>query len=169
LTLNISNSDILQFVWFSNVVLLFFLNLLWMSHAMPKKLVIWWKSHVFILAYIVNIILDWLINKGIITCCFSYWPSYRPSVCCICLRLRLRPIQQTSDLWLGQYAPKANTADRGPMTRPIWKTSRNNTIIFTFQTGSLHMTLMMSCWLCSKVVNNISRNFFSLQSYVYSP
>jgi hypothetical protein len=44
-----------------------------MSHAMPKKLVIWWKSHVFILAYIVNIILDWLINKGIITWCFSYW------------------------------------------------------------------------------------------------
>jgi hypothetical protein len=40
------------------------------------------------------------------------------------------------------------------------------TFIFTFQTGSLHMT---SCWLCSKVVNNISRNFFSLQSYVYSP
>jgi hypothetical protein len=83
LTLNISNSDILQFVWFSNVVLLFFLNLLWMSHAMPKKLVIWWKSHVFILVYIINIILDWLINKCIITWCFSYWPSYRSSVCCI--------------------------------------------------------------------------------------
>jgi hypothetical protein len=28
-------------------------------------------------------ILDWLINKGIITWCFSYWPSYRSSVCCI--------------------------------------------------------------------------------------
>jgi hypothetical protein len=26
---------------------------------------------------------------------------------------------------------------------------------------------MTSCWLCSKVVNNISRIFFSLQSYVY--
>ena len=48
-------------------------------------------------------ILDWLINKGIITWCFSYWPSYRSSVCCIGVRLRLRPIQQASDLWLGQY------------------------------------------------------------------
>ena len=38
-----------------------------------------------------------------------------------------------------------------------------------FQTGSLHMTSMTSCWLCTKVVNDISRNFFSLQSYVYSP
>jgi hypothetical protein len=28
---------------------------------------------------------------------------------------------------------------------------------------------MTSCWLCAKVVNDISRNFFSLQSYVYSP
>ena len=25
-------------------------------------------------------ILNGLINKGIITCCFSYWPSYRSSV-----------------------------------------------------------------------------------------
>jgi hypothetical protein len=48
-------------------------------------------------------ILDWLINKGIITWCFSYWPSYRSSVCCIGLQLRLRPIQQASDLLLGQY------------------------------------------------------------------
>jgi hypothetical protein len=48
-------------------------------------------------------IVDWLINKGIITWCFSYWPSYRSSVCCIGVRLRLRPIQQTSDLLLGQY------------------------------------------------------------------
>jgi hypothetical protein len=48
-------------------------------------------------------ILDWLINKGIITWCFSYWPSYRSSVCCIGVRLRLRPIQQASDLWPGQY------------------------------------------------------------------
>ena len=48
-------------------------------------------------------ILDWLINKGIITWCFSYWPSYRSSVCCIGIRLRLRPIQQALDLWLGQY------------------------------------------------------------------
>jgi len=30
------------------------------------------------------------------------------------------------------------------------------------------MTSMTSCWLCAKVVNDISRNFFSLQSYVYS-
>jgi hypothetical protein len=65
---------------------------------MPKKLFIWWKSHVFILTYIVNMILDWLIDKGIITWCFSYWPSYRSSVCCIGVRLRLRPTQQTSDL-----------------------------------------------------------------------
>jgi hypothetical protein len=36
-------------------------------------------------------ILDWLINKGIITWCFSYWPSYWSSVCCIGVRLRLRP------------------------------------------------------------------------------
>jgi hypothetical protein len=42
--------------------------------------------------------LDWLINKGIITWCFSYWPRYRSSVCCIGVRLRLRPIQQVSDL-----------------------------------------------------------------------
>ena len=48
-------------------------------------------------------ILDWLINKGIITWCFSYWSSYRSSVCCISVRLRLRPIQQASDLLLGQY------------------------------------------------------------------
>ena len=48
-------------------------------------------------------ILDWLINKGIITWCFSYWPSYRSSVCCIGVRLRLRSTQQASDLWLGQY------------------------------------------------------------------
>jgi hypothetical protein len=52
-------------------------------------------------------ILDWLINKGTITWCFSYWPSYRSSVCCIGVRLRLRPI-----------------------IKPIWKTSRNNTILF---------------------------------------
>ena len=31
------------------------------------------------------------------------------------------------------------------------------------------MTSMTSCWLCSNVVNNISRNFFSFQSNVYSP
>ena len=43
-------------------------------------------------------ILDWLINKGIITWCFSYWRSYRSSVCCIGVRLCLRPIQQASDL-----------------------------------------------------------------------
>jgi hypothetical protein len=48
-------------------------------------------------------ILNWLINKGIITWCFSHWPSYRSSVWCIGLRLRLGPIQQVSDLYLGQY------------------------------------------------------------------
>ena len=52
-------------------------------------------------------ILDWLINKGIITWCFSYWPSYR-SVWktsrnnIVLLRdvywLRLMPIQKASDL-----------------------------------------------------------------------
>jgi hypothetical protein len=61
--------------------------------------------------------LDWLINKGIITWCFSYWPSYRSSVCCIGVRLHLRPIQQASDL----------------IARPIWKTSRNNTILLTLK------------------------------------
>ena len=61
--------------------------------------------------------LDWLINKGIITWCFSYWPSYRSSVRCIGVRLHLRPIQQASDL----------------ITRPIWKTSRNNTILLTLK------------------------------------
>jgi hypothetical protein len=34
------------------------------------------------------------------------------------------------------------------------------------RTGDPEMT---SCWLCAKVVNDISRKFFSLQSYVYSP
>jgi hypothetical protein len=37
-------------------------------------------------------ILNWLINKSIITWWFSYWPSYRSSVSCIGVRLRLRPI-----------------------------------------------------------------------------
>jgi energy-coupling factor transporter transmembrane protein EcfT len=37
-------------------------------------------------------ILDWFINKGIITWCFSYWPSHRSSVCCIGVRLRLQYI-----------------------------------------------------------------------------
>jgi hypothetical protein len=58
--------------------------------------------------------LDWLINKGIITWCFSYWPSYRSSVL----------------LYWTSAAPQANTAGLGPMTRQIWNTSRNNTIIF---------------------------------------
>jgi hypothetical protein len=43
---------------------------------------------------------------SIITWCFSYWPSYRTEV-----------------------QPNANTADRGPITRPIWKTSCNDTFI----------------------------------------
>jgi hypothetical protein len=43
-------------------------------------------------------ILDWLINKCIITWCFWYWSSYRSSVCCNGVRLRLRPIQQASGL-----------------------------------------------------------------------
>jgi hypothetical protein len=38
-----------------------------------------------------------------VTYSFSYWPSHRSSVCCIGVRLRLRPMQQSSDLWLGQY------------------------------------------------------------------
>ena len=62
-------------------------------------------------------ILDWLINKGIIKWCFSYWPSYRSEVV-----LGL--------LYWHSAAPQANTAGLGPITRPIWKTSRNNTIIF---------------------------------------
>ena len=59
-------------------------------------------------------ILDWLINKGIITWCFSYWPSYRSSV---------------GLLYWRSAAPQANTAGLGPIIRPIWKTSRNNTIL----------------------------------------
>ena len=59
-------------------------------------------------------ILDWLINKGIITWCFSYWPSYRSSVWCI-----------------------GNTAGFEPITRPIWKASRNNTILLSV---SSHIT-----------------------------
>ena len=50
---------------------------------------------------------------SIITWCFSYWPSYRSEACCI---------------W-PEAQPKPNTADRGPITRPIWKTSRNDTFI----------------------------------------
>jgi hypothetical protein len=70
-------------------------------------------NHVFILAYIVNIILDWLINKGIITWCFSYWPSY--------------------------------TAGLGPITRSIWKTSRNNTILNTNITNANLSSYKSSC------------------------
>ena len=39
-----------------------------------------------------------LINKIVINQVISYWPSYRSSASCICTRLRLGPIQQTSDL-----------------------------------------------------------------------
>ena len=39
-----------------------------------------------------------LINKIVINQVISYWPSYRSSASCIGPRLRLRPIQQTSDL-----------------------------------------------------------------------
>jgi hypothetical protein len=46
-------------------------------------------------------ILNWLINKGIITWCFSYWPSDRCSVCSIGVRLRLRPTLISSDKYLG--------------------------------------------------------------------
>jgi hypothetical protein len=34
-------------------------------------------------------ILDWLINNGIITWCFSYWHSYRSSVCCIGIPMKV--------------------------------------------------------------------------------
>ena len=37
----------------------------------------------------------------------------------------------------------------------LWEENNLKRLIFTFQTGSLHMT---SC-LCAKVVNNISPNF----------
>ena len=39
-----------------------------------------------------------LINKIVINQVISYWPSYRSSASCIDPRLRLGPIQQTSDL-----------------------------------------------------------------------
>ena len=39
-----------------------------------------------------------LINKIVINQVISYWPSYRSSASCIGPRLRLGPIQQTSDL-----------------------------------------------------------------------
>ena len=39
-----------------------------------------------------------LINKIAINQVISYWPSYRSSASCIGPRLRLGPIQQTSDL-----------------------------------------------------------------------
>jgi hypothetical protein len=53
------------------------------------------------------------LKYSIITWCFSYWPSYRSEACCY---------------WL-EAQPKANTSDRGPIIRPIWKTSRNDTFI----------------------------------------
>jgi hypothetical protein len=62
-----------------------------------------WYSKTAALDFFYFSVCIWLINKGIITWCFSYWPSYRSSVCCIGVRLRLRPIQQASDLLLGQY------------------------------------------------------------------
>jgi hypothetical protein len=40
---------------------------------------------------------------SIITWCFSYWSSYRSEACCIGLRRSRTPIQQTENLWLGQY------------------------------------------------------------------
>ena len=91
-------------------------------------------------------ILDWLINKGIITWCFSYWPSYRSSVCCIGIRLHLRPIQQASDLWLGQYK----------------KISRNNTILFvpvwanTFTHVIAHLLILYSQWLTPRTFDSIT-------------
>ena len=39
-----------------------------------------------------------LINKIVINLVIWYWPSYRSSASCIGPRLRLGPIQQTSDL-----------------------------------------------------------------------
>ena len=42
-------------------------------------------------------------HYSIITWCFSYWPSHRSEACCIGLRRSRTPIQQTEDLYLGQY------------------------------------------------------------------
>jgi hypothetical protein len=61
-------------LYWTKVVILFYINLLWMSHIMPKQ-----TCH----------LMDWLINKGIITWCFPYWPSYRSSVGCIGIRKNL--------------------------------------------------------------------------------
>ena len=49
-----------------------------------------------------------------------------------------------------------NSKERGNSTLMRRRTRSPDSLIFTFYTGSLHMT---SCCLCSKVVNNISRNF----------
>jgi hypothetical protein len=56
-------------------------------------------------------ILDWLINKGIITWCFSYWPSYRSSICCIGLRLRFRATCWSLSL---SSHPLSRSLERGP-------------------------------------------------------
>ena len=55
-----------------------------------------------------RVILEWLINKGIITWCFSYWPCYRP----------------------------------------IWQTSRNNTVVFNSNHKWLNVLVQISYFLC---------------------
>ena len=49
-----------------------------------------------------------------------------------------------------------NSKERENSTLTRRRTRSPQSLIFTFYTGSLHMT---SCCLCSKVVNNISRKF----------
>jgi len=49
-----------------------------------------------------------------------------------------------------------NSKERGNSTLTRRRTRNPKSLIFTFYTGSLHMT---SCCLFSKVVNNISWNF----------
>ena len=51
---------------------------------------------------------------------------------------------------------KTNSKERKNSTLPLMCTRNPKSLFFTFYTGSLHMT---SYCLCSKVVNNISRNF----------
>ena len=59
-------------------------------------------------------ILDWLINKGIITWCFFS---------------HIGVVIGPQSAALHSAAPQTNTAGLTPMTRPIWKTPLNNTIL----------------------------------------
>ena len=50
-------------------------------------------------------------------------------------------------------APQANAAGLGPITRPIWKTSRNNTIILPWRKSDNYIIILtfrcFPLWICS--------------------